>query len=168
MFLSGHVILFLLGFGLDLWQFLPVRFWTCFWFLSWSRSLTVSGLNKDYFDRHGDLKSIRRLKLTLFLCKISDWILAHMNQVGLSEPRIPCLSDSRYTVPFCSCFFLYYAWYLAGGKLLLKLDRLLHPGGYFVWSATPVYQKLPEDVEIWEGIIEYSDINSFPNVVMKL
>jgi hypothetical protein len=51
---------------------------------------------------------------------------------------------------------------------LLELDRLLRPGGYFVWSATPVYQKLPEDVEIWEGIIEYSDINSFPNVVMKL
>jgi hypothetical protein len=42
------------------------------------------------------------------------------------------------------CFFL-------GGKLLLELDRLLRPGGYFVWSATPVYQKLPEDVEIWEG-----------------
>jgi hypothetical protein len=42
--------------------------------------------------------------------------------------------------------------YLAGGKLLLELDRLLRPGGYFVWSATPVYQKLPEDVEIWQGI----------------
>jgi hypothetical protein len=25
----------------------------------------------------------------------------------------------------------------------------LRPGGYFVWSATPVYQKLSEDVEIW-------------------
>ncbi|RCV05259.1 hypothetical protein SETIT_1G068900v2 [Setaria italica] len=34
--------------------------------------------SKDYFDRHGDLKSIRRLKLTLFLCNISDWILAHI------------------------------------------------------------------------------------------
>ncbi|OEL31634.1 putative methyltransferase PMT26 [Dichanthelium oligosanthes] len=39
-----------------------------------------------------------------------------------------------------------------GGKLLLELDRLLRPGGYFVWSATPVYQKLPEDVEIWEAM----------------
>jgi hypothetical protein len=36
--------------------------------------------------------------------------------------------------------------------LLLELNRLLRPGGYFVWSATPVYQKLPEDVEIWNGI----------------
>lgn len=38
-----------------------------------------------------------------------------------------------------------------GGKLLLELNRLLRPGGFFVWSATPIYQKLPEDVEIWEG-----------------
>jgi hypothetical protein len=35
--------------------------------------------------------------------------------------------------------------------LLLELNRLLRPGGFFVWSATPVYQKLPEDVEIWDG-----------------
>lgn len=37
--------------------------------------------------------------------------------------------------------------------LLLELNRLLRPGGYFVWSATPVYQKHPEDVGIWEGKI---------------
>ncbi|KAK3038580.1 hypothetical protein RJ639_028031 [Escallonia herrerae] len=39
-----------------------------------------------------------------------------------------------------------------GGKLLLELNRLLRPGGFFVWSATPVYQKLPEDAEIWEAM----------------
>jgi hypothetical protein len=49
--------------------------------------------------------------------------------------------------------------WLAGGKLLLELNRLLRPGGYFVWSATPVYQKLPEDVEIWEGKF-HDQINS--------
>ncbi|GER51581.1 S-adenosyl-L-methionine-dependentmethyltransferases superfamily protein [Striga asiatica] len=38
------------------------------------------------------------------------------------------------------------------GKLLLELNRLLRPGGFFVWSATPIYQKLPEDVEIWEAM----------------
>ena len=38
-----------------------------------------------------------------------------------------------------------------GGKLLLELNRVLRPGGFFVWSATPIYQKLPEDVEIWNG-----------------
>lgn len=39
----------------------------------------------------------------------------------------------------------------ADGLHLLELNRVLRPGGYFVWSATPVYQKLPEDVEIWKG-----------------
>ncbi|KAJ6841342.1 putative methyltransferase PMT26 [Iris pallida] len=43
-------------------------------------------------------------------------------------------------------------WHIEGGMLLLELNRLLRPGGYFVWSATPVYQNLPEDVEIWEAM----------------
>ncbi|TKY70430.1 methyltransferase PMT27 [Spatholobus suberectus] len=41
-------------------------------------------------------------------------------------------------------------WHADGGMLLLELNRVLRPGGYFVWSATPVYQKLEEDVEIWK------------------
>lgn len=28
---------------------------------------------------------------------------------------------------------------------------MLRPGGFFVWSATPVYQKGSEDVGIWNG-----------------
>ncbi|CAK8539938.1 unnamed protein product [Lathyrus sativus] len=40
-------------------------------------------------------------------------------------------------------------WHVEGGKLLLELNRVLRPGGYFAWSATPVYQKLEEDVQIW-------------------
>ncbi|KAL3844764.1 hypothetical protein ACJIZ3_002167 [Penstemon smallii] len=43
-------------------------------------------------------------------------------------------------------------WHIEGGKLLLELNRLLRPGGFFVWSATPVYQKIPEDVEIWKAM----------------
>ncbi|KAK9673165.1 hypothetical protein RND81_12G150500 [Saponaria officinalis] len=43
-------------------------------------------------------------------------------------------------------------WHIEGGKLLLELNRVLRPGGYFVWSATPVYQKLDEDVEIWKAM----------------
>ncbi|CAN0877399.1 Probable methyltransferase PMT26 [Linum grandiflorum] len=48
-------------------------------------------------------------------------------------------------------------WHIEGGKLLLELNRLLRPGGYFVWSATPVYQKLPEDKEIWKAMSELLD-----------
>ncbi|KAL5976606.1 hypothetical protein ACLOJK_020939 [Asimina triloba] len=43
-------------------------------------------------------------------------------------------------------------WHVEGGTLLLELNRVLRPGGYFVWSATPVYQKLEEDVEIWKAM----------------
>ncbi|GAB2218613.1 hypothetical protein Drorol1_Dr00001839 [Drosera rotundifolia] len=43
-------------------------------------------------------------------------------------------------------------WHIEGGKLLLELNRVLRPGGYFVWSATPVYQKFQEDVEIWKAM----------------
>ncbi|RDX71543.1 putative methyltransferase PMT26, partial [Mucuna pruriens] len=45
-------------------------------------------------------------------------------------------------------------WHVEGGKLLLELNRVLRPGGHFVWSATPVYQKDPEDVEIWKAMGE--------------
>ncbi|XP_027339440.1 probable methyltransferase PMT25 isoform X2 [Abrus precatorius] len=45
-------------------------------------------------------------------------------------------------------------WHIEGGRLLLELNRVLRPGGYFVWSATPVYQKDPEDVEIWKAMGE--------------
>ncbi|XVF17012.1 hypothetical protein REPUB_Repub10bG0080100 [Reevesia pubescens] len=45
-------------------------------------------------------------------------------------------------------------WHIEGGKLLLELNRVLRPGGFFVWSATPVYQKNPEDVEIWKAMVE--------------
>ncbi|KAH7447690.1 hypothetical protein KP509_01G117100 [Ceratopteris richardii] len=41
-------------------------------------------------------------------------------------------------------------WHIEGGKLLLELNRVLRPGGYFVWSATPVYWTDDEDVEIWK------------------
>ncbi|KAL2521278.1 putative methyltransferase PMT26 [Forsythia ovata] len=43
-------------------------------------------------------------------------------------------------------------WHIEGGKLLLELNRLLRPGGFFVWSATPIYQKIAEDAEIWEAM----------------
>ncbi|XP_073303307.1 probable methyltransferase PMT26 [Primulina huaijiensis] len=43
-------------------------------------------------------------------------------------------------------------WHIEGGKLLLELNRLLRPGGFFVWSATPIYRKLPDDIGIWEAM----------------
>lgn len=45
-------------------------------------------------------------------------------------------------------------WHIEGGKLLLELNRVLRPGGFFLWSATPVYQKKAEDIEIWKAMSE--------------
>eukprot|EP00249_Psilotum_nudum_P019463 c27264_g1_i2 orf=33-2459(-) len=44
-------------------------------------------------------------------------------------------------------------WHIEGGKLLLELNRVLRPGGYFVWSATPVYWKDKEDVSTWKAMV---------------
>ncbi|XP_077224121.1 S-adenosyl-L-methionine-dependent methyltransferases superfamily protein [Tasmannia lanceolata] len=58
-------------------------------------------------------------------------------------------------------------WHIEGGKLLLELNRVLRPGGYFVWSATPVYQKLDEDVEIWNAMSKLTKSMCWEMVTVK-
>ncbi|XP_072950346.1 probable methyltransferase PMT24 [Typha angustifolia] len=88
----------------------------------------------------------------------------HEAQVQFALERgIPAISAVMGTkrLPFPSrafdvvhCARCRVPWHIEGGMLLLELNRLLRPGGYFVWSATPVYQKLDEDVEIWQAMSE--------------
>ncbi|CAN1130408.1 Probable methyltransferase PMT24 [Linum perenne] len=58
-------------------------------------------------------------------------------------------------------------WHIEGGKLLLELNRVLRPGGYFVWSATPVYQKLEEDVGIWQEMSKLTKAMCWDLVAIK-
>lgn len=58
-------------------------------------------------------------------------------------------------------------WHIEGGKLLLELNRVLRPGGFFVWSATPVYQKLADDVAIWNAMTELMKSMCWELVVIK-
>ncbi|KAF6170491.1 hypothetical protein GIB67_031899 [Kingdonia uniflora] len=58
-------------------------------------------------------------------------------------------------------------WHIEGGKLLLELNRVLRPGGYFVWSATPIYKKLEEDVEIWKAMSALTKMMCWEVVVIK-
>ncbi|KAF8090391.1 hypothetical protein N665_0478s0049 [Sinapis alba] len=84
----------------------------------------------------------------------------HEAQVQFAlERKIPAISAVMGTkrLPFPSrvfdlihCARCRVPWHNDGGMLLLELNRMLRPGGYFVWSATPVYQKLEEDVQIWK------------------
>ncbi|KAL8252753.1 hypothetical protein R6Q59_036446 [Mikania micrantha] len=86
----------------------------------------------------------------------------HEAQVQFALERgIPAISAVMGTqrLPFPSkifdvvhCARCRVPWHIEGGKLLLELNRVLRPGGYFVWSATPVYQNKTEDVEIWEAM----------------
>ncbi|CAM8885076.1 unnamed protein product [Rhodiola kirilowii] len=88
----------------------------------------------------------------------------HEAQVQFALERgIPAISAVMGTkrLPFPSrvfdvvhCARCRVPWHAEGGKLLLELNRVLRPGGYFVWSATPVYQKIPDDVAIWEAMTE--------------
>ncbi|KAI5062623.1 hypothetical protein GOP47_0023162 [Adiantum capillus-veneris] len=48
-------------------------------------------------------------------------------------------------------------WHGDGGKWLLEVNRILRPGGYFVWSATPVYRKHPEDVDFWKAMVDLTN-----------
>ncbi|GAB2282797.1 hypothetical protein Dimus_017332 [Dionaea muscipula] len=86
----------------------------------------------------------------------------HLAQVQFALERgIPAISAvmGSQRLPFPSgvfdlihCARCRVPWHAEGGRLLLELNRVLRPGGHFVWSATPVYQKLQEDVEIWEAM----------------
>lgn len=86
----------------------------------------------------------------------------HEAQVQFALERgIPAISAVMGTkrLPFPSAAFdivhcarCRVPWHADGGRLLLELNRLLRPGGYFVWSATPVYQNKNEDVGIWKAM----------------
>ncbi|XP_057862936.2 probable methyltransferase PMT23 isoform X2 [Cryptomeria japonica] len=48
-------------------------------------------------------------------------------------------------------------WYGDGGKPLLEINRILRPGGYFVWSATPVYRDDPQDHDVWQTMVALTE-----------
>ncbi|XP_009602526.1 probable methyltransferase PMT24 [Nicotiana tomentosiformis] len=88
----------------------------------------------------------------------------HEAQVQFALERgIPAISAVMGTkrLPFPSkvfdavhCARCRVPWHIEGGKLLLELNRVLRPGGHFLWSATPVYRKDEESVGIWEAMSE--------------
>ncbi|KAJ9566989.1 hypothetical protein OSB04_002955 [Centaurea solstitialis] len=100
----------------------------------------------------------------------------HEAQVQFALERgIPAISAVMGTLrlPFPSkifdvvhCARCRVPWHIEGGKLLLELNRVLRPGGYFVWSATPVYQNKTEDVEIWKAMTKLTKAMCWELVVI--
>eukprot|EP00246_Nothoceros_aenigmaticus_P011419 TRINITY_DN3102_c0_g1_i1.p1 TRINITY_DN3102_c0_g1~~TRINITY_DN3102_c0_g1_i1.p1 ORF type:complete len:787 (-),score=159.19 TRINITY_DN3102_c0_g1_i1:446-2758(-) len=87
----------------------------------------------------------------------------HEAQVQFALERgIPAISAVMGTqrLPFPSnvfdavhCARCRVPWHIDDGRLLLELNRLLRPGGFFIWSATPVYKDEEEDRQIWRDML---------------
>jgi SAM-dependent methyltransferase len=72
-------------------------------------------------------------------------IPAHLGVLGTK--RLPYPSRS-FELAHCSCCRI--DWLQRNGILLLELDRLLRPGGYFAYSSPEAYAQDEEDLRIWK------------------
>ena len=67
----------------------------------------------------------------------------------LGTQRLPFPSKS-FDLAHCSRCRI--DWLQRDGILLLEVDRILRPGGFFAWSSPPAYRDDPEDVKIWNDM----------------
>lgn len=72
-------------------------------------------------------------------------IPATLSVIGTQRLTFP---DSAYDLIHCARCRVH--WDADGGKPLIELNRILRPGGFFVWSATPVYRDDERDQNIWK------------------
>ncbi|KAM0888202.1 hypothetical protein ACQ4PT_028534 [Festuca glaucescens] len=73
-------------------------------------------------------------------------IPAFLGVIGTQKLPFP---DNAFDVVHCARCRV--RWYENGGKPLLELNRVLRPGGFFIWSATPVYREEKRDQDDWNG-----------------
>ncbi|CAA0386710.1 unnamed protein product [Arabidopsis thaliana] len=72
-------------------------------------------------------------------------IPATLAVIGTQKLPFP---DNAYDVIHCARCRVH--WHGYGGRPLLELNRVLRPGGFFVWSATPVYQHDEGHRNVWK------------------
>ncbi|XP_066367143.1 probable methyltransferase PMT23 [Miscanthus floridulus] len=75
-------------------------------------------------------------------------IPAFLAVIGTQKLPLP---DNTFDVVHCARCRVH--WYANGGKPLLELNRVLRPGGYFIWSATPVYRQGKRDQGDWNAMV---------------
>lgn len=85
---------------------------------------------------------------------------------SVGKKKKPCYASCFAHCIICSkgsVMVLIYSWknffsfnvslfQIVGGMPLLELNRVLRPGGYFIWSATPVYRDNSRDQSVWNGL----------------
>ncbi|KAL0919561.1 hypothetical protein M5K25_011661 [Dendrobium thyrsiflorum] len=75
-------------------------------------------------------------------------IPAVLSVIGTQQLTFP---DNAFDLIHCARCRVH--WDGDGGKPLIELNRILRPGGHFVWSATPVYRDDPRDQGVWNAMI---------------
>ncbi|KAE7996573.1 hypothetical protein FH972_001284 [Carpinus fangiana] len=75
-------------------------------------------------------------------------IPATLSVIGTQKLTFP---DNAYDLIHCARCRVH--WDANGGKPLLELNRILRPGGFFVWSATPVYRDDERDQNVWNAMV---------------
>ncbi|KAM1054127.1 hypothetical protein FF1_001552 [Malus domestica] len=74
-------------------------------------------------------------------------IPATLSVIGTQRLTFP---DNAFDLIHCARCRVH--WDANGGKPLLELNRVLRPGGFFVWSATPVYRDNERDTSVWKSM----------------
>lgn len=75
-------------------------------------------------------------------------IPATLSVIGTQKLTFP---DNAFDLIHCARCRVH--WDADGGKPLMELNRILRPGGFFVWSATPVYRDDERDRNVWNSMV---------------
>lgn len=79
-------------------------------------------------------------------------IPAILSVIGTQQLTFP---DNVYDLIHCARCRVH--WHGDGGKPLRELNRVLRPGGYFIWSATPVYRSDEKHQNIWNTMVNLTE-----------
>ncbi|XP_009631455.1 probable methyltransferase PMT23 [Nicotiana tomentosiformis] len=79
-------------------------------------------------------------------------IPATLSVIGTQKLAFP---DNAYDMIHCARCRVH--WDGDGGKPLMELNRILRPGGFFVWSATPVYRDDERDQKVWKAMVALTE-----------
>ncbi|GMY08283.1 probable methyltransferase PMT23 [Fagus crenata] len=75
-------------------------------------------------------------------------IPATLSVIGTQKLTFP---DNAYDLIHCARCRVH--WDADGGRPLLELNRILRPGGFFVWSAMPVYCDDERNQNVWKAMV---------------
>ncbi|KAG5081408.1 hypothetical protein AAZX31_02G247500 [Glycine max] len=76
-------------------------------------------------------------------------IPATLSVIGTQKLTFP---DNGFDLIHCARCRVH--WDADGGKPLYELNRILRPGGFFAWSATPVYRDDERDQKVWNAMVD--------------